>query len=237
MRTTLILTSAIKPSHDTPSLKHVDEKLRLKETLVCLKKWSKIIKQYNFNCVLVDNTLSDADLRSKIPFATFPEVQLLAAPSLTKHDLKKGNGYGELMSLKYALNELGLKNNNLIIKSNARYFIINFENLLNFVEKSNKIHFYTHLRIDRAETKFFIITVEHLKKFLEFAGVRVNIQDNIHLESVFADYIFLNAYHESISLPIEPVIFGISGRTGGKYKFFNESWVHNKINIIFRKFR
>jgi hypothetical protein len=237
MRATLILTSAIKPSHDTPNLKHLDEKLRLKETLVCLKKWSKIIKQYNFNCILVDNTLSDTDLRSKIPFATFPEVQVLAAPPLTKHDLKKGAGFGELMSLKYAVNELGLENNILIIKSNARYFVRNFGNLFNFVEEFNKIFFYTYLRIDRAETKFFVITVKHLKKFLEFAEARVNIQDNIHLENVFADYIYLNGYHESISLPIEPVIFGISGRTGKKYKFFNESWVQNKISIIFRNLR
>ena len=237
MRATLILTSAIKPSHDTPNLKHVDEKLRLKETLVCLKKWSKIIKRYNLNCVLVDNTLSDTDLRSKIPFVTFPEVQVLAAPPLTKNDLKKGAGFGELLSLKYAVNKLGLENDILIIKSNARYFVRNFGNLFNFVEKLNKIFFYTHLRIDRAETKFFVMTVKHLIKFLEFAEDRVDIQNNIHLENTFADYISLNGYHESISLPIEPVIFGVSGRTGKRYKFFNEPWVHNKINIIFRNLR
>jgi hypothetical protein len=237
MPTTLILTSAIKPSHNTPFLKHVDENSRLKETLVSLKKWTKIIKQYNFNCVLVDNTFNDADLRSKIPFAKFPEVQILAAPPTDEHDLKKGTGFPELMSLKFAVNELGLADDVLIIKSNARYFIRNFSNLFNYVEKLIDVYFYTYLRIDRAETKFFIITVQHLKKFIEFAEFRVNVQDNIHLEHLFADYISSNAYHASISFPIEPVISGISGTTGDKYRFFNESWAHNQLSVIFRKLR
>jgi hypothetical protein len=237
MRTTLILTSAIKPSHDTPFLKHVDEKSRLKETLICLAKWNKILKRHNFNCILVDNTLKEEELRSRIPIEYFPDVQVLAAPPLTKKELEKGAGFGELMSLKYAVSALGIENDCLIIKSNARYYIRNFENLFNFVDKSNKIFFYTHLRLDRAETKFFVMTINHLQSFLEYAEACVDIQDNIHLENVFADYISLNAYHESILLPIEPVIFGVSGRTGKKYKAFSESWVHNKVNAIFRKFR
>ena len=237
MTTTLILTSAIKPSHDTPLIKHLDENLRLKETLVCLKKWTKIIKRYNFNCVLVDNTFNDADLRSKIPFTKFPEVQVLAAPPTDEHGLKKGTGFPELMSLKFAVNELGLADNDLIIKSNARYFIRNFSNLFNYVEKFIDVYFYTHLRVDRAETKFFIITVKHLRKFIEFAELRVNIHENTHLENLFADYISSNVYRASISFPIEPVISGISGRTGDKYRFFNEAWAHNQISVIFRKFR
>jgi len=237
MRTTLILTSAIKPSHDTPFLKHVDEKSRLKETLICLAKWNKISKRHNFDCILVDNTLKEEELRRRIPIEFFPDVQVLAAPPLTKKELEKGAGFGELMSLKYAISALSVENNCLIIKSNARYFIRNFDNLFSFVDKYNKIFFYTHLRLDRAETKFFVITINHLQSFLKYAEVCVDIQDNIHLESVFADYISLNAYHESILLPIEPVIFGVSGRTGREYKSFSESWVHNKVNVIFRQFR
>ena len=81
------------------------------------------------------------------------------------------------------------------------------------------------------------MTVSHLRNFLGYAEARVNVQNNIHLEHIFALYIYSNAYHESISLPIEPVIFGVSGRTGAKYKFFTESWLHNIVNTVFKKFR
>ena len=235
MRITLILTSAIKPSHKTPYLRHFDEKLRLKETLICLKKWKKIVEKNNFRCILVDNTLNEKELRSKFSAAKFPNLRLLAAPPVTESDLKKGAGYCELKSLRYATSRLNLSNENLIIKCNARYFIRNFENLFRFVNQVNKIYFMTYLRIDRAETKFFIITLKHLREFLEYAESRVNLQ--INLEHALAKYIYSNAYHESISLPIEPVIFGVSGHTGKKYRFFTEAWVQNKINILFRKFR
>jgi hypothetical protein len=72
MRITLILTSAIKPSHKTPYLRHFDEKLRLKETLICLKKWQRIVEKNNFRCILVDNTLNQKELRSKFSAVKFP---------------------------------------------------------------------------------------------------------------------------------------------------------------------
>ena len=237
MKITLLLTSAIKPSYNTPYLKHIDELSRLRETLKCLLKWSKVVKRHNFNWILIDNTLDEEELRKIIPLGSFPEIQLLSAPPLTEKDLKKGAGFGELMSLKYAVKTLELEDNDLIIKCNARYFIRNFDNLFRFVEDNNKIFFHTYLRLDRAETKFFVMTVSHLRNFLGYAEARVNVQNNIHLEHIFALYIYSNAYHESISLPIEPVIFGVSGRTGAKYKFFTESWLHNIENTVFKKFR
>jgi hypothetical protein len=235
MRITLILTSAIKPSHKTPYLRHFDEKLRLKETLICLKKWQRIVEKNNFRCILVDNTLNQKELRSKFSAVKFPNLRLIAAPSITDNDLKRGAGYCELKSLKYAISRLDLSNESLIIKCNARYFIRNFENLFRFVNQINKIYFMTYLRIDRAETKFFIITLKHLREFLEYAEIRVNLKFN--LEHSFAKYIYLNAYHESISLPIEPVIFGVSGHSGRRYKFFTEAWAKNKINVLYRNFR
>ena len=233
----LVLTSAIKPSYNTPSLIHFDEKLRLKETLYCLKKWSKVIKRNGFDCVLVDNTLNEGELKRRILTSRFPNIRLLAAPPLTEEEIKKGAGYGELKSLEYVIKNQGLSEDYFIIKSNARYFIRNFQNLYSFVDKTNKIYFYSNLRVDRAETKFFMTTLKHLQDFIEYAKKHIDAQSNIHIEHMLARYIQLIAFGESISLPIEPVIFGVSGRTGKKYKFLNEAWAHNIINKFFRKFR
>jgi len=113
----------------------------------------------------------------------------------------------------------------------------NFQNLFGFVDEINKIYFHSNLRVDRAETKFFMTSLKHLQDFISYAKKHIDIQSNIHIENLLAKYIHSHAYHESISLPIEPVIYGVSGHTGEKYKFLNEAWAHNTINIFFRKFR
>jgi len=237
MRATLILSSAIKPSLNSPGLRHTNHELRLKETLICLKKWQRIAKTNNLDCILVDNTYSELELKSKIPNSLFPNLQLLSAPAVSKLELRRGAGYAELRSLQFITSILNLNSDSLIIKCNARYYIRNFQNLFSFVDNYNKIYFYTNLRVDRVETKFFISTFEHLKNFLEFAEDKVGLQPNTHLENLLAKYINLYAFNESIALPIEPVIFGTSGHTGQKYRIINEAWAHNKINLIFKKLR
>lgn len=237
MRTTLILTSAIRPNLNSPGLLHLDEELRLNETLICLKKWKRIVDINNLNCILVDNTLNEFELKSKISSSLIPNLQLVSVPALSKLELQRGAGYGELSSLEFVTNTLNINTDSLIIKCNARYYIRNFQNLFSFVDNFNKIYFYTNLRVDRAETKFFISSFEHLKNFLKFAKDKVNYQPNMHLENLLARYIYLHAFNESIAWPIEPVIFGTSGHTGQKYRIINEAWVHNNVNLIFKKLK
>lgn len=237
MRTTLILTSAIRPSLNSPGLRHFNDELRLNETLISLKKWKRLVFKNNLDCILVDNTLSELELKSKIPSSLFANLQLVSAPELSELELERGAGYGELKSLELIINTLNLDTDSLIIKCNARYYVRNFQNLFSFVDNFNKIYFYTNLRIDRAETKFFISTFEHLKKFVKYAHDRVSYQPNMHLEHLLASYIYSCAFNVSVSFPVEPVFFGTSGHTAQKYSFFNEAWAHNKINLIFKKFR
>jgi hypothetical protein len=239
MQMTLILTSAVVPGISDPLLIHNDSEKRINETLHKLKKWNYVASKFGIKCILVDNTLDLEQLEKLFSPKKFSNFQILSAPKVPneKYDPALGGvGFAELLSIQHALGAINLEESDFIIKCNARYFIKNFSSLYNFVTLNNEVYYYT-TRQSRAETKFFVMSRDHFKNFVAFAYKELGMAKGLHLEHILAKYITQKGFEKSVLFPVEPVISGISGRTGKSYRFFSESWAHSFIYQLYRYLR
>lgn len=217
---------------------HLNSDLRLSETITFLSKWVGIAQSLDLDCCLVDNTLQLPKLQEVIPRSLQPKVRLLSAPPVEEDLLQIGGaGIGEILSMKFALAQLQLNPQDLVFKSNARYFVRNMKTIVELTNPEVPINFFTYGLVCRAETKFFAISAEHFAKFIDFAEPLMHKSSSLHLEHLFAQYIAGPGYLYSSHFRVPPVLEGKSGRFGTKYSFISESRINHLTFKFFKSFR
>lgn len=213
---------------------HLDYAERLKETIISLTKWVKVSQQLGLDCYLVDNTLSKEELYVLIPDKLLMKITVLSAPRISEVDIREGGaGLAELLSLKYALAHLALDPDDVIFKSNARYFVRNMRQMVESCSTNTSINFFTYRLVCRAETKFFSMSVSQLSAFINFAEHRIRNNPSLHIEHLFALYIVGPGFEYASHFPVQPVLNGRSGRFGTRFSSISESRINSLIYRVF----
>ena len=77
------------------------------------------------------------------------------------------------------------------------------------------------------QKQIFVMSRDYSKKFVEFDYVEMGMVKELHLEHARIKYITQKRFEKYVLFAIEPVISGLSGRTGKSYRSFTKGWVHS----------
>lgn len=207
---TLLLTATIDSSNISFMLRS-ETNDRLNDYVCAINKWTVF---NDLKIVLVENSNFPWEmLKSRLERTDNIEYLSFNGQNFPRH---RGKGYGEICSLEFAFNKSKqLKNSDVIVKCNGRYFFKDFMKL-GLVNSDITGNFSRDLttmdsRVFAAEPNFF----RYILKYKE------NIDDS---NGIFFEHILSMAVHEYLidggrwsRLPFPLIIDGISGTENRRY--------------------
>lgn len=131
-----------------------------------------------------------------------------------------GKGYGEILALKFVLNNSNLLNSSdIFFKVNGRYKIPNISQVINNVRHDSQIYFNLNCNMTFSDSRFFGGDIQFLRTLCE-VGERIDESAGVWFEHILASaalHAIADGHHWQF-ITVQPIIEGFSGTMGTKYK-------------------
>lgn len=217
MEKILLITGCVQPAKDAIYLKINDSKIRLEQYLKTID-WA--INESNFDIIIFcENSSFDLNYK-KYENLKCKKFEYLTFQGDNDKSSKYGKGYGEGEIIKYAIeNSKYLKNSDYFYKITGRLTIKNINNVLK-TEKEGNLFLKFLYHKEYIDTRFYKVETKTYEKYLLLAYENVRDSEGKTLENIFFKIMKNNKikYHCFNTFPI---LCGISGSTGIKYKMSN----------------
>jgi hypothetical protein len=215
----LLITSSVSVVASLTAL--TDRDTRISLTVKSIEQWLRIEK--TLRIVICDGSNFDF---TEIVSTAFPgaAIECLFFTNDHKSVALHGKGFGEGEIIKYALeNSSYLKASNCFAKCTSKLWVDNFPSclklwngVLSFKCTYSNYASIFRLRLERVDTRFYIIRTSLYLECFVSAYLKVRDDDRHYLEHCFRDVI-LEADLEKAVSPIFPIIEGVSGSSGTRY--------------------
>lgn len=218
----LLLTSAVRPSGNFSA--EIDHKTRLEAYLESIRNWLAL--DMNLRIVVCDGSEFDfapylKDLETRYP------IECLKFENDRNGVIKKGKGYGEGQIINYALNNSTyLRDSSVFVKCTGKLWVKNYEILKRKFKGPIQIaplvkvpKKFEDVKTVALDTRFYIVEKNYYDLQLRNAYLRVNDDRGVFLEHVFLEQVKSSTtdFIELRPRP-EPIILGVSGTSGYRYK-------------------
>lgn len=207
----LLLTGTINTS-SVDYMKRNDSESRINDYINAIERWLKTSK---LQIVFVENSDFNPDVFIK-RFSSFKNFEFIHFYGQT-FPRNYGKGFGEILSIEYAFaNSIHLKNADIIIKCNGRYF---FEGVNKFYGLNAEIIANIHRNLSFADSRVFAFSPNFFFSYLLNYKSDLNDSSGVYFEHILAKAIhkFMSESGNWLPLPFPLIISGISGTTNKKY--------------------
>jgi hypothetical protein len=230
----VLLTSSVI-AHDTGvALKNTDERIRL--ALESVEHWLKI--EPTLRLVLCDgsNFNFSSIIAEKFPLAQIECLYFENNQALVK---KHGRGYGEGEIVRYAVKHSKfIATARSFAKCTSKLWVENYAQCLTSWNGSllckgvflNVFSLFKRTTFSYIDTRFYIVSCRHYKKYFEDAHLQVDSNLGRSLEDCFFD-IFLKYKIEKSLFKAPPIICGMGGGIGLYYKNSVKRKIKEKLRL------
>lgn len=223
-RICILLTATIDPK-GVVYMKRNDPTVRENDYINAFKKWI----QTPFLLVFCENSGYKIDKIKKIGKYRDQEIEIL---QFYGQDFPRelGKGYGELLTIKYAIQHSNLiKHCDFLIKVNGRYFIKNIKGIASALGKHEDIYVMVDLKrnLTWGDSRIFAFKPSFVFDYLLAFEKLINDSKGFYLEHALARATLraISDGHKWLPLPYKPIIVGYSGTTGASYKTSTTRWL------------
>lgn len=227
----IFLTGTISPPSDIINLVHKNTELRELDYYYAIEKWLKM----PYPVVFCENS-NYSSVRIKDIFSRRENSQFI---QFNSSENSKSMGEAEIFKYAFEKSKL-LQNSEYIVKCTGRYYVRNFQSILDFIDKkySLKIDIWADLgrSLTHSDSRFFVFKLPFYKDHLQNYFKEINELQGIDFEHVLA-----RGIHSGLACGLkwnflpEPIICqGIYGTGGIKFKndFFR---IHKRKFILLFK--
>lgn len=219
----LVLPSSIEPSASTHLLSVMNGQIRLKQTLVALKKWRKSLPD-SIPILIGDNTPGIDRLREAIRDIGLVNTHVFDVKPISQSDFARGGaGLSECNTILTIIRSAKLNESELVMKSNARYFILNWKLLLSRLSNKANLAVWPGGNLEYVETGFFIARVQSLVNGLPNVMLEIDETQGIFVEHLYPT-IVQNIESELHFFQFPPSIQGVRGHTGRREGRLSEAY-------------
>lgn len=233
----LVITGCISPNNDVPQLQLRDSKERRTQYINSIKYY---LEKTNIqNIVFCDNSeaVLDGEL-IKIAQKYGKQFEWISFSGNSEKCIQCGKGYGEGEIIEYAMkNSKLLHASDVMLKITGRMSIRNIDRIIKLANVKRN-YFYPVVQEGGKPfvcTKMFIVQKPVFKRFFVDEYNKVNDMEHNYIEHVYGGIIKNNKFSVSI-IPLNPMIYGVSGTTGEVYspKMYKQVWYTIRMHIFRR---
>lgn len=227
---TILLTATID-TKDVVFVKRSNPLVRESDYINSIKKW---IKNTTYLIVFCENSGYPIDkIKSIVEQYGRNQIELLQFNG-QNFPGEFGKGYGELLIIKYAIQNSNLiQNSDYVIKVTGRYFIKNIKKIADVLLKNDNIYVMADLQrnLTWADTRIFAFKPSFFTNYLSKYQDMINDSQGFYLEHALARAILcaISDGHKWIPLPSKPLIIGHSGTANTPYKASKIRWLISEL--------
>jgi len=222
----ILLTATIDPM-GVPFMQRSNPATRESDYINSIKKWLEVS---SYQIVFSENSCYESDKIKKIlEDCGNKNCELL---QFYGQDFPRelGKGYGELLTIKYAIqNSSLLKHSDYIIKVNGRYFIKNIEKITKVLLHNDDIYVMADLKknLTWADSRVFAFKPSFVINYLSKYQDMLNDSKGFYLEHALGRAVLRAIIdgHKWLSLPSKPIIIGYSGTSNTPYRTSKIRWL------------
>jgi hypothetical protein len=174
--------------------------------------------------LVLDNTKFAGEIEANISkkFLHSPFLEIRDIPQLSTHDIARGKGAGETLTLLEGLKILEMPSDAIIAKVNARYITTNGLYLIDQLDDSFDFAAWPRPHLDSVDTTFFAGKAGFLQEAFKFVYAETDDLRQKFVEKLYADFSIRNPDCNYQRFSYSPAIIAQSGSTGQKTHRFNE---------------
>jgi hypothetical protein len=156
-----------------------------------------------------------------------------------------GKGYGELLIIKYAIQNSNIINSSdYVIKVTGRYFIKNVNKIINFLSMNNDLYVMADLNknLTWADSRIFAFKPHFILNYLSSFQDYINDSKGFYLEHALSKAVLraISDGYKWLPLPSKPIIIGYSGTSNFLYRNSKILWlvgeaIHRIKNYLIEK--
>lgn len=226
----ILLTATIDPQ-GVVFMKRSNPMVRENDYIKALKRW---MDMQQFSIVFCENSGYKIDkIKNIIKNTEKKKIEILQF-SGQNFPREFGKGYGELITIKYAIEHSNLiKYSDYIIKVNGRYFIKNIEKMAGILSRGKDIYVMTDLKknLTWADSRVFAFKSSFAIKYLSKFQNLLNDSKGFYLEHALARATCraIGNGYKWVPLPSKPNIVGYSGTSDTPYKASKVRWLVGEV--------
>lgn len=227
----IVMPSSVEPSSSTPLLSILNGEIRLKQTLISIKKWRKSLP-ISIPILIGDNTSGIEKLRIAVEKMGLENIQIYAVMPIPEVDFRVGGaGLSECNSILSIISSAKLKSNDIIMKSNSRYFIFNWKLIVQRLPDSFQLAVWPGGNLNYVETGFYLSRVGNLTTGLPKIMREINEEEGVFVEHLYPSMIE-NIKSDMALFQFPPAIRGVRGHTGRKEDRKSEAYaIYSAVRI------
>jgi len=226
----ILLTATVDPK-GVPFMKRSDPMVRESDYINSIKKW---IDNTTYSIVFCENSGYDIHKIEKIMRNCVNRETGSLKFDGQNFPRKFGKGYGELLTIKYAIQHSRLINNSdYVIKINGRYFIKNIEKITSVLSDNKDIYVMADLKrnLTWADSRVFAFKPSFVPNYLSRFHNLLNDSKGFYLEHALARAVLraISDGYKWMPLPFKPIILGYSGTSDTPYRTSNIRWLAGEV--------
>jgi len=237
----LLLTATIDPG-DIVFVERRCPQIRENDYINALEKWV----QTNISSIIFceNSNYNSEKIKNLLKSQTILKTEYLGFNGQT-FPKELGKGYGELIIIKYALQNSSIINDcEFVIKVTGRYFIKNIKKIIDILARDKDVYIMADLRrnLTWADSRVFAFKPSFVLDYLSKYQDMINDSKGVYLEYVLARAILraISDGHKWIPLPTKPIIIGYSGTSNIPYRTTKIRWlfgeaIHRMKNYLMEK--
>jgi len=222
----ILLTATVDPK-GVVFMKRSDPAVRENDYVNSVKKW---IENTSYSILFCENSGYDIHKIEKIMRNCVNRKTESLKFDGQNFPREFGKGYGELLTIKYAVQHSKLvKHSDYIIKVNGRYFIKNIEKIMSTLSKDSDIYVMADLKrnLTWADSRVFAFRPPFVLNYLSKFQDLLNDSRGFYLEHALARAVLraISDGYKWIPLPSKPIIVGYSGTSDTLYRVSKIRWL------------
>jgi hypothetical protein len=226
----ILLTATIDPK-GIFFMQRVDPLIRENDYLVAVEKW---INETAFPIVFCENSGYNINKIEKVIKSYINREFELIQFFGQDFPRELGKGYGELLTIRYAVQHSNLiRNSDYVIKVNGRYFIKNIKKITQILLLDDNIYVMVDLKrnLTFADSRVFAFKPSFVFDYLSKYQDMINDSKGVYLEHILARATLkaISEGHKWIPLPYKPIIIGCSGTYNTPYKTSIIRWLAGEV--------
>ncbi len=233
----ILLTATIDPK-GIVFMKRSDPEVRENDYINSIKEW---MEKTNYSILFCENSGYDIDKIEKMMAEhTNRKTECLTFDGQS-FPRELGKGYGELVTIKYAIQHSKLiRASDYTVKINGRYFIKNIEKITGVLSNDSDVYVMADLKrnLTWADSRVFAFKPSFVLDYLSNFQDLLNDSKSFYLEHALARATLraIGDGYKCLPLSSKPIIVGYSGTSDAPYKTSKIRWFAGEIIHRFKNY-
>ena len=225
----ILLTATIDPK-GIVFMQRSDPTVRENDYIDSIKKW---IENISYSILFCENSGYNSKIEEILKGYVDRKTEFL---QFNGQDFPRelGKGYGELQTIKYAIQHSNLiKGSDYVIKVNGRYFIKNIEKIACALSSNKDVYVMADLKkeLTWADSRVYAFKPSFITEYLSKFQDLINDSKGFYLEHALARAILraISDGYKWMPLPSKPFIIGYSGTADIPYSSSKIRWLAGEV--------